>query len=150
MEEPFEPTYYIDTNIFLNAILYDPDVNTDAKAAKKLLGKIIAGNVKAITSLLTWDEFTWIVQKNLGRQVAIEKGQAFLNHPNLAFKKVSIDIVQRAQDLLSVYTIRPRDALHAATAILNRTTTIISCDGDLDEIKEIVRLDPALLQEQGG
>ena len=141
MESREEKTYYIDTNIFLNSVLYDPEKNQEAKVAKAFLEKITSGEIKAVTSLLTWDEFSWIVKKTLGREDALKEGQKFLNFPNLLFKKVTYDTVQHAQDLLRKYNIRPRDALHVVTAIDSGITDIVSIDGDLDIIKEIKRVD---------
>ena len=33
------------------------------------------------------------------------------------------------------YGLKPRDALHAATALENKITTIVSCDEDFDKLK---------------
>ncbi len=43
---------------------------------------------------------------------------------------------------MSVYNIRPRDAIHAACALENNTNIICSFDDDFDKIKEIKRIKP--------
>ena len=48
----------------------------------------------------------------------------------------------KAQKLIKFYNIKPRDALHAATALLQGSNEIISDDIDFDKIKEIKRLKP--------
>jgi len=40
------------------------------------------------------------------------------------------------------YRIKPRDAIHAATALENKITNIVSYDKDFDELKEIKRTEP--------
>ena len=60
---------YIDTNIFLNSVLY-----TDEKAAQciNILSKIIERGIIGVTSVLTWDEFIYVIHKNLGKETAIK------------------------------------------------------------------------------
>ncbi len=133
---------YIDTNVFLNPILYDIKANQEANKSKSFLEKIIANTIIGFTSVLTWDEFVWIIRKTLGTQIAIEKGRKFLIFPNLRIVKVSLITINRAQSLISNYRIQPRDAVHVASALENKINKIISFDEDLDIIKEIERTEP--------
>ncbi|HEC39746.1 hypothetical protein LCGC14_0320590 [marine sediment metagenome] len=133
---------YIDTNIFLNPILYDINANQEANKSKSFLEKIIANKIIGFTSVLTWDEFVWIIRKTLGIQIAIEKGRKFLIIPNLRIVKVTLITINRAQDLISNYRIQPRDAVHVACALENKIYKIISFDEDFDIIKEIERTQP--------
>ena len=133
---------YIDTNIFLNPILYDTKTNQEASKSKSFLEKIIVNEIIGFTSVLTWDEFVRIIRKTLGIQVAIEKGRKFLIIPNLRIVKVSLITINRAQDLISNYSIQPRDAIHVACALENKINQIISFDEDFDIIKEIERTEP--------
>ncbi|MHA1149039.1 MAG: type II toxin-antitoxin system VapC family toxin [Promethearchaeota archaeon] len=133
---------YIDTNIFLNTVLYDLKNNQEAKKSFNFLQKIMKKEILGITSSLTWDEFTWIIGKTLGREVAIEKSKDFLVFPNLAIKKVDLTTINQAQNLISKYNIRPRDAIHAACALENNIRTIYSFDDDFDMIKELRRIEP--------
>ena len=133
---------YIDTNVFLNPVLYDVEENYEAKRAQLFLEKVISNQISGITSTLTWDEFVWIINKTLGRKIAVKKGKTFLVFPNLTFEKVSLSTINKAQDLISKYNIRPRDAIHAACALENNVKKIISFDEDFDIIKEIERIEP--------
>lgn len=137
-----EKIVYIDANIFINNVLYDIEENLEAKNANIYLQKIIRKEILGITSTLTWDEFTWIIRVNLGKEVAIKKGKEFLVFPNLIIKNVILSTISRAQDLISKYDIRPRDAIHAACALENNVDIICSFDDDFDEIKEIKRIEP--------
>ncbi|MBY8985666.1 MAG: type II toxin-antitoxin system VapC family toxin [Candidatus Lokiarchaeota archaeon] len=133
---------YVDTNIFLNPILYDINANQEANKSKSFLEKIIDNKIIGFTSVLTWDEFVWIIRKTLGIQLAIEKGRKFLIIPNLRIVKVSLITINRAQNLISNYKIQPRDAIHVASALENKINKIISFDEDFDIIKEIERTEP--------
>jgi len=133
---------YIDTNIFLNPILYDINKNQEAKKSKNFLEEIITNKKIGFTSVLTWDEFVWIIRKTLGINIAKEKGEQFLVFPNLKIVKLSLTTINRAQDLISNYHIQPRDAIHAASALENKINKIISFDGDFDIINEIERNEP--------
>jgi len=133
---------YIDTNIFLNPILYDINKDQEAKKSKNFLEEIITNKKLGFTSVLTWDEFVWIIRKTLGMHVAIEKGKKFLVFPNLRIVKLSLTTINRAQVLIANYHIQPRDAIHAASALENKINKIISFDGDFDIINEIERNEP--------
>lgn len=137
-----EKNVYIDANIFINNVLYDIEENLEAKNSNICLQKIIRKEIIGITSTLTWEEFTWIIKVNLGKEVAIKKGKEFLIFPNLIIKNVTISTINRAQDLISKYNIRPREAIHVACALENNVDLICSFDDDFDEIKEIKRIEP--------
>ena len=56
------------------------------------------------------------------------------------FFDLNAEIVVRAHLITEKYNIQPRDALHAATALCNGATEIISDDSDFDKIKELKRI----------
>jgi predicted nucleic acid-binding protein len=128
---------YIDTNVFLNSILYNPTENIDAQKALLYLQQVVKGEIKAVTSTLTWDEFVWIINKKIDRETSNQKGQQFLEFPNLLFEKVSLNVIKKAQDLLLKYSIRPRDGIHLATALVNRIQNFVTFDSDFDDISEV-------------
>lgn len=133
---------YIDTNVFLNPILYKINENQEAEQADIFLQKIINNEVEAHTSLLTWDEFVWVIRKELGGSIANQKGKEFLIFPNLLFEVVTKDIINKAQDLVEKYSIKPRDAIHLATTLNCKINEIITFDDDFKEIKEITYITP--------
>ena len=133
---------YIDTNIFLNPILYDINKNQEAQKSKNFLEEIITNKKIGYTSVLTWDEFVWIIRKTLGIQIAIEKGKKLLIFPNLRIVKLSLSTINRAQDIISNYHVHSRDAIHAASALENKINKIISFDNDFDIINEMERSEP--------
>ncbi len=128
---------YIDTNVFLNSVLYNPKTNDEAKLAIQFLQKVVSKQIKAITSTLTWGEFVWIVYHETDRDISNKKGQEFLRFPNLIFEKVNLTTINRAQELLIKYPIRPRDGIHLATALLNDIQAFVTFDSDFDTIPEL-------------
>jgi predicted nucleic acid-binding protein len=130
-------TKYVDSNVFIYPVLF-----ADAKAerCRAILKQIVDHELTAVTNVLTWDEFVYIVQRVLGRAVAVAEGQKFLQFPHLTFLRTDVTLLMKAQRLLSEYNIRPRDAIHAATALAYGTREIVSDDSDFDAIKVIRRI----------
>lgn len=133
---------YVDSNLFIYPIIYDSNVMPEAARAKQKLLEIASGSVKACTSTLTWDEVTWITRRLFGSEKAAEQGASFLKLPNLKLLKVDMEIVSYAQALLEKHDLKPRDAIHAATAVKNGISEILSYDEDFDTVPDLVRLSP--------
>ncbi|MEK6898722.1 MAG: type II toxin-antitoxin system VapC family toxin [Nanoarchaeota archaeon] len=127
---------YLDTNIFIY-----PISGTDVKSATcgAILDKVFKGEEKAGTSCLTWDEFQYALKKVIGKENAIASGAILINSPNLTFFKTDLQVIQKAQTITEEYGIAPRDAIHAATAMINNCSEIVSDDPDFDKIKGLKR-----------
>jgi len=138
---------YVDSNIFLYPAIYKLETVEEARESKEFLLKISEGSVEACTATITWDEVVWVVRKIFGLKPSIELGRMLLEFPNLKFLNVKRSVVLRAQSLMEKYKIKPRDAIHAATALENGIETIVSYDRDFDKLEEIKRLDPHSLLE---
>ena len=138
---------YVDSSIFLYPIIYKLEAVEEARESKNFLLKISEGLVEACTVTITWDEIVWVVRKIFGLKPSIELGRKFLEFPNLKLLNVKRSIVLRAQGLVEKYEIKPRDAIHAATALENGIEIIVSYDRDFDKLEEIKRLDPHSLLE---
>lgn len=126
---------YLDTTVFVLAV-------ASGGKAQQLLQEIALGNIKASTSVITWDETIWALKHTI-KDYAFAKieGNRLLLLPNMVFFDLSFEIVKKAQELIDKYpTIRPRDALHAATAIMQEIDTIVSEDSDFDTVKELKRI----------
>ncbi len=132
--------YYVDTNVFVYPLIYSESRDRRALYARNILTRIASGELKAATSSLTWDEFTWVILKTLGAQISIEKGREFLSFPNLRILRVDIEVLKKAQVMIERYGVKPRDAIHAACAIANDIREIVSDDKDFDQIKELKRV----------
>ncbi len=136
---------YIDSNMFLNPILYKREENKEAKTSYNFLKRVINGEIKGYTSVLTWDELTYVVQKNISKSDALNKGQQLLLHPNLNFINTTMEIVKKSQEIIEKYNIFPRDAIHISSAVLNNISKIASFDSDFDKCELISRIDLSAL-----
>ena len=128
---------YIDSNVFLNAILYSPEKNQEAAQAISFLKKILNNEFDAHTSWLTWDEVVYILRREMGNQIAHQKGKEFLTYPHLNFENVTAEIIRDAQSIVEKYNLRPRDAIHLATAYKRKISEIITFDNDFKGVSEI-------------
>lgn len=131
---------YVDSNVFIYPVVADATTEAKSASSKKILLQIAKGTLDAATCYLTWDETVWVLKKFLGRNLAVTEGKRFLEFPNLKFLKVDGPIISRAQELITKYEIKPRDAIHAACALENGIKEIISSDPDFDDIKELKRM----------
>jgi hypothetical protein len=127
---------YLDSNVFLYAILNDEELG---ERARNLLRQVQLGKENASSSALTFDEIVWVVKKYRTLKDAIRAGEAFLNFPNLKLITVNGDLLALALNLIKKHGLRPRDSIHAASAIANKTEVIVSTDEDFDRIKELSR-----------
>jgi len=130
---------YLDSNIFIYAI---GNKLAKGEESRNILQKIVSGEIEAQTCTLTWDEFIYVVRKNFGRELSVIEGKKFLNFPSLNWIIVDKKTVDKAQELIEKYNLKPRDAIHAASAIINKIPTIITDDSDFDKIKELKRIHP--------
>lgn len=132
---------YLDTNIFLYP---QTGANTLSGACVAILEKAARGQISAGTSVLTWDEFHYALQKKkeLGKSAATTQSKLFLQLPGITFFAVTLDIVSKAQEIVELCHLDPRDAIHAATAILNGCKEIVSDDKDFDVVKGLKRIAP--------
>lgn len=130
---------YLDANIFIYSL---GNVDKKTKACIQILDGIIKGKMEACTSLLTWDEFFYAIRKQMDKEKAIEESKRFLEFPNLILLRVTEETIEKAHLLAAQYNLRPRDAIHAASAITNNIKEIISDDPDFDRIKELKRIKP--------
>lgn len=127
---------YLDSNIFIY-----PLSGNDSKSGTcaAILDKVSKGEQVAGTSVLTWDEVQHSLKKIIGRENAVTSSAILIKLPNLTLLKTDNSTIAKAQELTEKYTLDPRDAIHAATAILNNCTEFVSDDPDFDKIKELKR-----------
>ena len=128
---------YLDANVFIYAA-----INNDEKGdlCREILRKLAFKKIKGHTSFLTWDEIVYIIRKNKDKETAIKEGKNFLKFPNLSLLKIDEKIINKAQEIIENYNLKPRDAIHVATALVNGINEIISDDSDFDKIKDIKRI----------
>lgn len=125
---------YLDTNVFVFAALGN-------KKAKDILAGVITGKITAATSTATWDEVVWAIKKTTqDYEFAKIEGKRLLNLNNIPLLDLTVTVLEKSQWLIEEYNLKPRDAIHIASALIGNITTIISDDADLDRVKNIKRI----------
>ena len=127
---------YLDSCVPIYAAL---DSEASGEWSRDLLLRIEKGEDSAVTSALTLDEFTYKVRKEEGIEASFEVGRMLLDTPNLRFIPVDYEVLWRSLELVEKLGLYPRDSIHAATALLQNVTTIISEDKDFDVVPKIER-----------
>ena len=131
---------YLDANVFLYPMLYDPATEPKAKRARDLLTDVVSGKIRASTSTLTWDEVVWVIWRLVGRPEAVRAGTLLLRFPNLRFVEVTGPVITKAQEVMTEYGLRPRDSIHVASALIIGDNEIVSDDVDFDRVDIITRI----------
>jgi len=130
---------YLDANVFVYLALAE-NSESKAEAAKDIVQRVVEGSLVCATSSLTWDELVWSVKKFNGKEVAKEEGRKFLSLPRLKIFGVGESTLYSAQDIVTSYGLKPRDAIHAACCMENGIDEIISDDPDFDGIAGLKRI----------
>ena len=128
---------YIDANIFIYSVL---DKGDKGKMCKKILTDVALQRLEGCTSPLTWDEVVYTLKKHAPIDEVISQSKEFLKFPNLNFLSTNEQVLNEANELWIKHGLKPRDAIQAATAILNNCKEIISDDSDFDKIRELKRI----------
>ena len=126
---------YLDANIFIFAAMNTEELGEKARA---LLKRIQLGEEKAETSALTFDEVFWVVRKH-NLELAFETCEALLNFPNIEIVPANRELAASAVQIMRECGLRPRDALHAATAITEKADCIVSTDPHFDRVRGLKR-----------
>lgn len=127
---------YLDANAFVYAFAY---IDKRADHILGLIDSIVRGKEAAATSALSYDETVWAIRKLGGKEKSLEAGDAFLSIRNLTIIPVDTAILQQAQRISKQQIIKPRDAIHAGSCILNNISTLYSEDAVFDQIPGIKR-----------
>src|SRR5579871_3685020 len=130
---------YLDSSVFVYAVTHDPTKNKKAKEAVNLLTAVEEGRTRGVTSILTWDELSWVVRKLEGREAALRAGAALLRIQNLVLYPTTLTVVLKAQELAERYSLAPRDAIHVSTGLITGEREIVTEDADFDDVREISR-----------
>jgi hypothetical protein len=130
---------YLDSNVFVYAVTHDPVRNSKSREAVGILRDVEDGRIRGVTSFLTWDELAWVVWRLKGREAGVRAGAALLKLRNLSLLTVNLSVMLRAQELIERYQLKPRDAIHVATAMMAGEKEIVSDDAELDVVREIRR-----------
>lgn len=133
-------TVYLDSNIFIFACSSNEIVGVQCA---KILDFVVKGKIRAVTSLLTFDELFYSIYKDKGFEAAVLFGENFLAMPNLSLADVDSEIIHDSLQLIKRHRLAPREGIHAATAQQYNVDVFVSDDGDFSKLKELKWLDIA-------
>lgn len=135
-----EGNYFVDSNIFLRALLKDEE--RSFPDCLKFLNKIKEGEINAFTSNLVLAEINWILLRiyKFSKNEVIEGLNSILSLKNLKIRdKFEVRLALEIYNNLSVKFI---DALIASNSgIFKRKIIIVSYDKDFDKIR-VMRKEP--------
>jgi uncharacterized protein len=132
---------YADAGLFLLPVLHAEGLLA-AQAAARFLTSLARGSRAVSTSTLTWDEVVYVVRRVLGPEDSVAKAQELLDFPNLGWTRVDLAVLRRAAGLYRSLPMRPRDAIHAASALESGEREILSEDRVFDRVPGLNRLWP--------
>jgi len=129
---------YIDSNVFIYPILYQ---GKKAENAKKILSKMVDGEIACATSSLTLDEVMWVIINEANRKKALQIGKDILTLPNLKILDVTNEHIMQSITLMEKYKkLKPRDAIHLSVCTTAGIFRFITDDADFDHISEINKI----------
>ena len=128
---------YLDANIFVYAAINNGPLG---EKCRKILLEIYQKKFAGYTSVLTWDEVVHSIWKKEGKIKAIKQGRDFFKLPNILFLNATPGVISKSQELMENYGLKPRDAIHAATALNSNIIKIASDDADFNKVREIKRV----------
>ncbi len=129
---------YIDASLFISAA---SDIDEHGEKARAIIEKIKNGQCKPYTASLAIDEVMWVIQKERGRELALETANTILSIPSLELVAVDREMIKDALIAYKEEKLNPRDAIHLAAMRSKKIIKMISSDADFDNIKDIERID---------
>ncbi|MBD0348716.1 MAG: type II toxin-antitoxin system VapC family toxin [Thermoleophilia bacterium] len=120
---------YWDTVCFLGVLNAEPD---KLSACRAVIAEAERGNVRVVTSALTIAEVLWPKGSplSLGRD-KLRRVQTFMQHEWIAVRDVDRTVAEEARELVWDHNVRPKDAIHVATALDAGVEQFDTFDGDL-------------------
>src|SRR5262245_30113871 len=119
---------YWDSDCFLGWFQEEPD---KVELCQGTLARADAGNVLIVTSTLTIAEVLWMKHAPPIPDVKANLVRGFFRRSYIRVRNVTRTIAEGAQDLVWSNGIKPKDAIHVATALDARVTVLETFDDDL-------------------
>ena len=105
---------YWDSNAFLGWLAEEPD---KVDHCRPVIRAAEAGKVKILTSALTIAEVLWIRGRNRVPSESAAKVEAFFRHQWIVVRELDRFIAEDARALVWNHNVKPKDAVHLATAL---------------------------------
>ena len=137
-------TYYIDTNIWIYAIIAHPRYGV---RCKEILKKIEDRRLKAAISNQVLSEIVGVLYSKYKVKDTTSQLNAVLSYP-IEIYLVHPDAIRVAAEYARDYNITPYDGIHIALAVEYNVRDMISADKELDKVELIRRIDPTELKHE--
>ncbi len=132
---------YADAGVFVLS-LTAADGSPHVRESKRFVESVVRGERAVSTSVLTWDEVVYVVRRLLGPEDSQEKAEDLLALPNVTWIPADLAVIREASVLYRNLPIRPRDAIHAASAIRAGEREVLSEDKVFERISGMRRVWP--------
>jgi len=132
---------YADAGVFVLSLVADERAR-HASASRSFLEAVVLGRRTVTTSTLTWDEVVYVVRRLLGVEDSRAKAEELLALPNVSWIPADSTVIRAASTLYRDLPIRPRDAIHAASALQSREEEILSEDEVFNRVPGLRRVWP--------
>jgi len=127
---------YLDSNVFIYAALGG---GKEGSWCRDLVRRVTEGGEDAVTSALTVDEVVYQVRVSRGLEASVQAGEAVLQMAYLTVAPADAETLWKSLDLGRQLELYPRDAIHAATALIRGAPELISEDTDFDKVEGLRR-----------
>jgi predicted nucleic acid-binding protein len=125
---------YLDSGVFVTPMLKNRSLVV-VEECLEWLEKMRRGQIQGVTSWMSWDEVTYVAgrgaaDRSYDSERAAAAGDLLCALPNLRFTPVDEDVVNEAQSFLRRTKARPRDSIHASSAVIHATGNLVTLDSD--------------------
>ena len=111
------------------ALIYFLETNERySKKAEEIFGHIESGDLQGVMANLVFAELLVPLYRSGNSQAATGLANRLINFRNLEVVTLTTEISMEAARLRAEYGLRTPDAIHGATAIISRTTGILTND----------------------
>lgn len=126
-----------------------------APGCQAVLDLVDAGKVELVVSTLALAEVLWMKGQDKIPRDSKEKVRDFFRRSSFLIASVDLTTAEYAQELVWSHSVKPKDAIHVATAILLRCASLdtfdeelLKLDGKLGDIPKL-RIGPPVGGDQG-
>lgn len=127
---------YIDANVF---VLAQFGLGERGETAARVIADVQAGKISGVTCSLTIDELMWAILRQKQGEKLAELIRGVYALQNLRVVETPAYAPLTALDFMSLYGLKPRDAIHCAVMKNHGLSLIFSDDADFDRVKGIKR-----------
>ena len=127
---------YLDSNVFIYAALGG---GKEGSWCRDFVRRVTERREEAVTSALTVDEVVYQVRVSRGLEASVQAGEAVLQMAYLTIAPADAETLWKSLDLGRRLELYPRDAIHAATALIRGASELISEDTDFDKVEGLRR-----------